>query len=63
MMQCIHAPDFREGIRAMLIDKDFRPQWKHASLHEVADIEVMSMFQPAESTTLYSLISMIYDIR
>jgi enoyl-CoA hydratase/carnithine racemase len=33
--QCIRHPDFREGIRALLIDKDGQPRWCYASVAEV----------------------------
>ena len=33
--QSVRHPDFAEGIRAMVVDKDFRPQWQHASVDEV----------------------------
>lgn len=44
-------PDFREGIRAMVIDKDRTPHWSPATLAEVSQDEVTSHFEdlgPAE---------------
>jgi len=36
-MQFAQHPDFREGIRARLIDKDHRPRWSPATLADVTD--------------------------
>ena len=37
--------DFFEGIRALLVDKDNRPRWEHASLEAVSDDEVARYFE------------------
>lgn len=34
-MHCAARPDFAEGIRALLIDKDRKPQWHPAALDEI----------------------------
>ena len=38
--------DFYEGVRAMLIDRDRKPQWRPATLAEVTDGMVNSYFAP-----------------
>jgi enoyl-CoA hydratase len=37
-------PDFAEGVRAMVVDKDRKPQWKPARIEEVDPALVASMF-------------------
>jgi enoyl-CoA hydratase len=39
-------PDFREGIRAQIIDKDRNPRWDPADLEAVDDATVQSFFEP-----------------
>lgn len=37
-------PDFAEGVRAQLVDKDRQPRWVHASLADVTRAEVLAAF-------------------
>ena len=39
-------PDFYEGVRAVIIDKDNAPRWRPATLAEVSDAEVERHFAP-----------------
>lgn len=45
-MHCLTHPDFKEGIRALIIDKDRAPRWKHHRLQEVSLDEVMDFLHP-----------------
>lgn len=45
-VRCLAGPDFREGIRAQVVDKDRNPQWKPASLAEVSPASVEGFFAP-----------------
>jgi len=45
--QCIRHPDFPEGIRALLIDKDRNPQWRYRSAQDVPDAYVAEHFEPS----------------
>lgn len=42
------GPDFYEGIRAAIIDKDRRPVWQPAGLHEVSDAWVAAALTPLD---------------
>jgi enoyl-CoA hydratase/carnithine racemase len=37
-------PDFAEGVRAMVVDKDRKPQWRPARIEDVDPAVVLSMF-------------------
>jgi enoyl-CoA hydratase len=39
------AHDFFEGIRAVLVDKDQKPRWEHASVSEIGEQEVARYFE------------------
>jgi enoyl-CoA hydratase len=45
-VRMVTGPDFTEGVRAQLVDRDRNPHWSHASLAEVSRAEVLSYFEP-----------------
>lgn len=38
--------DLKEGVRAVLIDKDFKPKWSRKSIYDVTDEDVERFFNP-----------------
>ena len=51
-IRLLAGPDFREGIRAQVVDKDRNPQWKPATLAEVLPGQVDRFFQPLDGPEL-----------
>ena len=45
MRQCQRHPDFPEGVRALLIDKDRKPAWSPATFDEVTPALVDEHFR------------------
>jgi len=45
-VRMVNHPDFREGVRALLIDKDNQPRWQPPTPAAVTDELVTSMFAP-----------------
>ncbi|HSK33187.1 MAG TPA: enoyl-CoA hydratase/isomerase family protein, partial [Propionicimonas sp.] len=41
------GPDFAEGVRAQLVDRDRNPHWSHAGIEDVSRSEVLSYFASA----------------
>ena len=44
-VQCARHPDFAEGIRALLIDKDNKPVWKYQDMGMVPESWVNEHFE------------------
>ncbi|MCX7546062.1 enoyl-CoA hydratase/isomerase family protein [Marinicella gelatinilytica] len=44
-IQCVLHPDLAEGVRALLIDKDNKPQWSVGSVAEITPVMVDEFFQ------------------
>lgn len=42
--QIMRHPDFTEGVRAIVVDKDFQPRWQYADIHAVPAELVQSIF-------------------
>jgi enoyl-CoA hydratase len=58
MVRMIRHPDFREGVRALLVDKDNAPRWSPATPQEISDSDVEAFFEPLpedEAWTPYPL--------
>ena len=54
-LQLACGPDFVEGVRAALIDKDNAPSWTPARLEDVHPAKAASYFEPIEEEkTLFS---------
>jgi enoyl-CoA hydratase len=52
-VRSLAGPDFREGIRAQVVDKDRNPRWKPASLAEVTPADVERYFAPLGDRELH----------
>ena len=48
----LEASDFYEGVRALLVDKDRQPRWRHRDLLDVTPAEVDHCFDPGDAAEL-----------
>ena len=46
MVRMIRHPDFREGVRALLIDKDNAPRWTPPVPESISEADIAGFFQP-----------------
>lgn len=51
-MHSLTTPDFAEGIRAQLVDKDRRPTWQPAALEDVDADDIAAFFVPGPAGSL-----------
>ncbi|MGQ4877087.1 enoyl-CoA hydratase/isomerase family protein [Billgrantia sp. LNSP4103-1] len=45
-VQCCRQGDIAEGVRALLIDKDKAPKWRHESVESVPEADLSSLLSP-----------------
>ena len=43
--QCARNPDFREGVRALIVDKDNTPNWRYKTIESIPREYVLSHFE------------------
>ena len=48
----IEGHDFYEGVRAVIVDKDNKPNWQPAALGDVSDAQVARHFAPLDGGEL-----------
>ena len=52
-VHCSEKPDFKEGVRALLIDKDQNPQWSPSTHDKVDSAWISSYFAPIDGLKLF----------
>ncbi|EGG22999.1 enoyl-CoA hydratase/isomerase domain-containing protein [Cavenderia fasciculata] len=45
-IRCLESPDFFEGVRAVVVDKDHKPKWNPSTLEQVTDDQIDRYFSP-----------------
>ncbi len=51
--RCLTMPDFAEGVRAQVIDKDRTPRWSPARLADVDSTSIAEFFEPLPGEALF----------
>lgn len=54
-MQCIYRGDTQEGVRALLIDKDKKPQFRHQSINDVTEQQCLAFFEQPDGVDQHPL--------
>jgi len=54
MAHVSHHPDFAEGVRALLVDKDNAPKWQPATAEDVTDAMIDALFAPLPADKAWS---------
>ncbi|WP_111412063.1 enoyl-CoA hydratase/isomerase family protein [Billgrantia lactosivorans] len=54
-VQCCRQGDIAEGVRALLIDKDKNPRWRHASVESVPEADLQALLAPLWSAEEHPL--------
>ena len=49
----VHLPDFAEGVRAAVIDKDHQPRWSPAAHADVRGSDIDAIFAPLDKADLF----------
>ena len=45
VMRCMENSDFKEGVRAMLVDRDMQPSWEPSRLQDLTSSDVGKYFE------------------
>jgi hypothetical protein len=52
---CFELGDFIEGVRALIVDKDNKPRWRHGNTEAVPETDIDAFFQDPWSRRIHRL--------